>query len=83
MHCRCSLTLNRLDIGCHSGDSVSLDYIPSALQLEVGGPRDSEFYCLWVRYRTINLVRLNGRWVWNLEGSTDSSLICRTIATAV
>jgi hypothetical protein len=72
-----------LDIGCRSGDSVSLDYIPSALQLEVGGPRDSASYCLSVRCRTINLVRLSSRWICNLEDSIDSSLSGRTITAAV
>jgi hypothetical protein len=72
-----------LDIGCRSRDSVSVDYIPSALQLEVGGPRDSAFYYLSVRCRTINLVRLNSRWICYLEGSIDSSLSGRTITAAV
>lgn len=58
-----------LDIGCRSGDSVSLDYIPSALQLEVlAGPRTPRLIA-----NRFAGVRLDGRWTWNLEGSEGSS----------
>jgi len=65
-----------LDIGCRSGDSASLDYIPSALQLEVlAGPRTPRF----VATRFPN-VRLNSRWTWNLEGTSSSG---RTMTASV
>jgi lipopolysaccharide transport system ATP-binding protein len=68
-----------LDIGCRSGDSASLDYIPSALQVEVlAGPRTPRF----VANRFAG-VRLNSRWTWNLEGSEGSSSSGRTITAAV
>lgn len=68
-----------LDIGCRSGDLVALDYIPSALQLEVlAGPRTPRF----VANRFAG-VRLNSRWTWNLEGSEGSSSSGQTITAAV
>jgi lipopolysaccharide transport system ATP-binding protein len=68
-----------LDIGCRTGDSVALDYIPSALQLEVlAGPRTPGF----VAVRSTG-VRLNSRWRWNLEGADGSSSGARTIMAAV
>jgi lipopolysaccharide transport system ATP-binding protein len=58
-----------LDIGCRAGDSVSLDYIPSALQLEVlAGPKTPSF----IAHRHPG-VRLNSRWTWNLENLVGST----------
>jgi lipopolysaccharide transport system ATP-binding protein len=57
-----------LDIGCRSGDSVSLDYIPSALQLEIlAGPSTPNFLV-----RRHAGVRLSGRWTWNLANAASS-----------
>ncbi|MBV8090330.1 MAG: ABC transporter ATP-binding protein [Alphaproteobacteria bacterium] len=58
-----------LDIGCRSGDSQALDYIPSALQLEIlAGPSTPGF----IAARSTG-VRLNSRWTWNLERLTGHS----------
>jgi lipopolysaccharide transport system ATP-binding protein len=52
-----------LDIGCRSGDSLLLDYIPSALQLEVlAGPTTPSFIAQ--RYPG---VRLKSRWTWKFD----------------
>jgi lipopolysaccharide transport system ATP-binding protein len=57
-----------VDIGCRSGDSYTLDYIPSALQLEVfPGPATPTF----IAHRLAG-VRLESNWVWNLHKSVTS-----------
>jgi lipopolysaccharide transport system ATP-binding protein len=52
----------RLDVGCRSGDSRGMDYIPSAIQLEVvAGPTTPAFIA-----ERRSGVRLDSRWLWNL-----------------
>jgi lipopolysaccharide transport system ATP-binding protein len=54
-----------LEIGCRSGDSYALDYIPAALQMEVlAGPTTPDFIS-----QRFSGVRLNASWAWNLENS--------------
>jgi lipopolysaccharide transport system ATP-binding protein len=56
-----------LDIGCRSGDSNSLDYIPCALQLEVvAGPGTPSFIS-----KRSSGVRLESRCTWNLATSPN------------
>jgi lipopolysaccharide transport system ATP-binding protein len=51
-----------LDIGCRSGNSHALDYIPSALQLEIlPGPKTPS-----ILDQRLSGVRLETNWVWNL-----------------
>jgi lipopolysaccharide transport system ATP-binding protein len=51
-----------LDVGCRAGDSYALDYIPTALQLEVlPGPATPEFIS-----QRLSGVRLETNWVWDL-----------------
>jgi lipopolysaccharide transport system ATP-binding protein len=58
-----------LDIGCRSGDSYLVDYIPAALQLEVlAGPRTPGFIS-----HHYPIVRLPSRWTWNLRSSPRAS----------
>jgi lipopolysaccharide transport system ATP-binding protein len=58
-----------LDIGCRSGDSYALDYIPAALQMEVlAGPTTPSF----ISYRSSG-VRLNSRWAWDFGNSLATS----------
>jgi lipopolysaccharide transport system ATP-binding protein len=57
-----------LDIGCRAGDTVSLDYIPSALQLEVlAGPKTPSF----IAHHHPG-VRLKSRWTWGFEDLVGS-----------
>jgi len=50
----------RLDIGCRSGDSHGLDYIPSAVQIEVlAGPATPAFMA-----QRSSGVRLASKSVW-------------------
>ncbi len=60
-----------LDIGCRSGDSHSLDYLPAAAQIEiVAGPRTHGYMM-----RNNGGVRLASNWTWQgLDESTRSSL---------
>jgi lipopolysaccharide transport system ATP-binding protein len=58
-----------LDIGCRPGEFGLLDFIPSALQLEVlAGPTTPNSLN---HYAQPN-VRLNSRWEWNLRDSPSS-----------
>jgi lipopolysaccharide transport system ATP-binding protein len=58
-----------LDIGCTSGGSYPLDYIPSALQLEVvTGPKTPGFIS-----RRSSGVLLKSSWEWNPASVSDSS----------
>lgn len=60
-----------LDIGCRSGDSHSLDYLPAAAQIEiVAGPRTHGYMM-----RTNAGVRLASNWTWQgLNDETKSNL---------
>jgi lipopolysaccharide transport system ATP-binding protein len=50
-----------IDIGCRSGDSSALDYIPAALELEIlPGPATPAFIA-----ERFSGVRLNSNWVWH------------------
>jgi lipopolysaccharide transport system ATP-binding protein len=57
-----------LDIGCRSGDAVSLDYIPGALQLEILAGRSTPNFLV----RRHAGVRLSGCWTWNLDNAESS-----------
>jgi lipopolysaccharide transport system ATP-binding protein len=66
-----------LDIGCRSGDSYALDYIPSALQLEVfPGPATPTFIA-----QRFSGVRLETNWVWDLGKSLSSPATSRNIVS--
>jgi lipopolysaccharide transport system ATP-binding protein len=57
-----------VDIGCRSGDSHLLDYIPSALQLEViAGPRTPGFI-----FQRLSGVRLESRSAWSFDNLVSS-----------
>ena len=59
----------RLDIGCRSGDSYGLDYLPAALQMEVlAGPTTPSF--ISQRYSG---VRLHSGWTWDPGNSLTTS----------
>jgi lipopolysaccharide transport system ATP-binding protein len=58
----------RIDIGCRSGDSYLLDYIPSAFQLEViAGPRTPGFIL-----QRLSGVRLESRSAWIFDNFVSS-----------
>ncbi len=64
----------RIDIGCRSGDSHLLDYIPSALQLEVvAGARTPGFIL-----QRLPGVRLESRSAWSFDNRATSS--CEAVA---
>src|SRR5262249_44607234 len=59
-----------LDIGCRSGNSYVLDYIPSAFQLEViPGPATSA-----IGAARFSGIRLESNWVWDLGKSVSSPI---------
>jgi lipopolysaccharide transport system ATP-binding protein len=61
-----------LDIGCRSGETCILDYIPSAFQLEIlDGPKTPRY---------IYGVRLKSRSTWNLSESDSGSDRIRVIS---
>jgi lipopolysaccharide transport system ATP-binding protein len=69
----------RLDIGCRSGDFHLLDYIPSAVPLEVlAGPTTPTFIA-----ERRSGVRLESTWSWKLGESPTSCLdLDRRVTTA-
>jgi lipopolysaccharide transport system ATP-binding protein len=57
-----------LDLGCRSGDAKGLDYIPSALQLEVlPGPATPSAIA-----QRASGIRLNASWAWDLGARASS-----------
>jgi lipopolysaccharide transport system ATP-binding protein len=66
-----------LDIGCRSGDFHGLDYIPSAVQLEIlAGPTTPTFIA-----ERRSGVRLESRWSWRLGKSPIPCVDRRVITT--
>jgi len=58
-----------LDLGCRSGDSHQLDYLPSAISLEIIPGLNTPGYII----RKDAGVRLACEWKWDLECKTTST----------
>jgi lipopolysaccharide transport system ATP-binding protein len=56
-----------LDIGSRSGDFDLLDYVPAAIQLEIDAGPDTPGFMS----QAYSAVRLESRWLWNLEVAPD------------
>jgi lipopolysaccharide transport system ATP-binding protein len=64
-----------LDIGCRSGDSYVLDYIPSAFQLEVIPGRATSA----IGSARFSGIRLESNWVWDLGKSASFPINNRAV----
>jgi hypothetical protein len=63
-----------LDIGCRPGEFGLLDFIPSALQLEVlAGPTTPNFIA-----QRFPGVRLESRWEWDLSSPSTGRRMAST-----
>jgi lipopolysaccharide transport system ATP-binding protein len=67
-----------LDLGCRSGDSHQLDYLPSAISLEIIPGLNTPAYII----RKDAAVRLACEWKWDLECKTTSTFAPLSSLTA-